>query len=189
MKLTKQTAAAGLALALALGISACSSDEGGTSNETTDAQTTDAVETTGDVSSATSDDMGATSAPAGDDMGATSAPAAGGAAGDACTTFFTEGGPLADRAEAGRAALEAGEVADPIALDELVLLESRIAELEEDPEFGELLTQVNEPFTAAVEAKNSEGVVDVEAGTVTLPEIDVEGSASAQAELETACQG
>ncbi len=175
------------ALALSLGLAACSTEEpdattptGGNIGTTSD---------TGATSSAAGDD-GATSSAAGDDSATTSA-AAGGYAEGACTEFFTTGGPLADRAEQARAAIDAGEVVDAVSLDQLVLLQSRIADLEEDadPEVATLLTAVNEPFTAAYDAFAAGDAVDAESGEVTLPELDTEASAAAQAELETACQG
>ena len=52
-----------------------------------------------------------------------------------------------------------------------------------------LLAAVNEPFTAAYDAFAAGEAVDPDSAEVTLPELDTEASATAQAELETACRG
>jgi hypothetical protein len=109
----------------------------------------------------------------------------------ACELFFTEGGPLSDRADDARDALEAGEIVDGATYGEVNLLEQRIAAAAMDApsDIGGLMEEVNAPFTEAVEAVNEGSVVDEETGEITLPEIDVQGSADAQDELETTCQG
>lgn len=175
-----------LALAAGVGLGACSVEEDGGSPtdvvpETGTAQQSPATEAPADGGTAT------TGTPAGDDTATTSA--AGSYAEGACTEFFTAGGPLAERAEETRAMLEGGEVTDTVTLDQVSLLQSRIAMTAEDadPDVAALLEQVNAPFTQAVELMNEGEVVDAESGEVTLPEIDVEGSAQAQTELGTAC--
>lgn len=173
-----------VAMTATLALGACSTEE--PEEEPTPAQQTtedagdDAGATTsGDMASATGDSAGATA-------GATySEPA--------CQEFFTEGGPLADRAVEARAAIENGEVVDTIAVSEVTLLKSRIdATAETAPDdISALLLEVNAPFAEVVDTVNEGGedVVNPESGEITLPEIDTQASEDAQAELETACAG
>lgn len=157
-----------------------SADTGADEGEDESAETGDSAEETGDSADETGDAADQTE----DAGGEYSEPA--------CNEFFTEGGPLADRADAARSALDAGEVTDEVAYSEIMLLKSRIeATAEEAPEeISGLLTTVNEPFTEAVDLVN-EGSEDVvgEEGEITLPEIDTQASADAQTELETVCAG
>lgn len=157
-----------------------SADTGADEGEDESADTGDAAEETGDSAEETGDAADQTEHAGGE----YSEPA--------CNEFFTEGGPLADRADAARSALDAGEVTDEVAYSEIMLLKSRIdATAEEAPEeISGLLTTVNEPFIEAVDLVN-EGSEDVvgEEGEITLPEIDTQASADAQTELETVCAG
>lgn len=210
---TKATFVA-LTMTLGLALASCSQEDDpaattptATSEATSETTTEDAEETTGDMAPTTTegDDQETTSVGddtqmtsegdgtemTGDDSEMTSEGAMGNYAPGACTTFFTEGGPLADRAESTREAIEAGTIVDTIALDAVSLLEARIGELAADaePDVAPLLEEVNAPFTEVVDSSTSEEVVNAETGEVTLPEIDVQASADAQAELESVCQG
>ena len=187
-----------LAMTATLALGACSTDD--EPDEPTTAEQTSADDmasaTSDDMASATSDDMaGATS----DDMAGATGDAAG-ATGDsaaysepACQVFFTEGGPLADRAEAARAAIDGGEIVDAVGASEITLLKSRITDTAQTaPEdIAALLTEINAPFAEVVDTvyEGSEDVVDPDTGAITLPTIDTQGSADAQAELETVCAG
>ncbi|MCK0112091.1 hypothetical protein MWU75_08080 [Ornithinimicrobium sp. F0845] len=170
-----------------LALSACGGEDEPTDETTPVEQTTEdtAAETTEDMAEETGDMAEET----GDAAGETEE--AGSFSDPACQEFFTEGGPLADRAEAARAAIDNGEIVDTITMSEVTLLKSRIdATAEEAPEdISALLLEVNAPFAEAQAAVNeaSEDVIDPESGAITLPEIDTQGSADAQAELETAC--
>jgi hypothetical protein len=168
----KRTTLIAAVMTLGLTLSACGGDE-----EPTDAPAGDA---------GTTADAGASTATG--DMGGETA--AGSYADPACEEFYTQGGPLADRAEAARTAIENGEIVDLPSYGEVNLLEQRISAAAQDApeEIAALLEQVNQPFTETVDAVNG-GAADAETGEVTLPEIDVQASADAQAELETACQG
>jgi len=186
----KRTSVIAAVLTLGLTLGACGGDEeepaettagGGVTSE--DSGTSE--DTAEDTSEDTADDsMTSTGDMSGETAGA------GSFADPACEEFFTEGGPLADRAEAARTAIENGEIVDAITYGEVSLLEARIAgAAEEAPEeIASLLEAVNAPFTEAVDAVNA-GALDAETGVVTLPEIDVQASADAQTELETACEG
>lgn len=175
-----------LALAAGLTLTACSGDDpedtttGGADETTEDSAASDTATEDAGEATATEDTDAATGTAGGGDY-----------AEGACTVFFTEFGPLADRADEARGMLENGEVTDAVAVDTIALLESRIAETAEDAdaEVAGLLERVNAPFTQVVEAKNAEGTIDAETGEATLPEIPVEDSAAAQDELETACAG
>lgn len=183
-----------VAMAATLALGACSTEDEPTDDTTTPVEQTtddtteetgdDVAEETGDVADETGDAAGETGA-AGEDAGAYSDPA--------CQEFFTEGGPLADRAEAARAAIDAGEITDTVTMSEVTLLKSRLdATAEAAPEdISALILAVNAPFAEAQAAVNeaSEDVIDPESGEITLPEIDTQASADAQAELETACAG
>lgn len=178
-----------LAMTATLALGACSTED--EPEEPTAVEQT-SEDTGGDNAGATSDDMAAETGDAASGTG-DAASQTGNAASysePACQEFFTEGGPLADRAETARAALDAGEVTDSVAVSEVTTLKSRIdATAEAAPEdISALLTEVNAPFAEVVEAKNADGV-DPETGEITLPEIDTQASADAQAELETACAG
>ena len=197
----KKFSAIALAMTVTLALGACSTEDEPTENttpveQTEDTTSADAGATSEDMAGQTSDDMaGQTS----DDMAGQTGDSAG-TTGDAasyadpsCAEFFTEGGPLADRADAARAALDAGEVADSVAVSEITLLKSRLdATAEAAPEdISALIAEVNAPFTEVVDTINegSEDVVNPDTGEITLPEIDTQASADAQAELETACAG
>ena len=191
----KKFSVVALALTATLALGACSTED--EPEETTTAEETAADEGTDDAGDTAGDDTAGETGDAGDSTGDDAAGETEAAAGEysepACNEFFTEGGPLADRAEAARAALDAGEVADDVAYSEVMMLKSRLdATAAEAPEdIAALITTVNEPFAEAVSIVNEGGedVVDAEAGTITLPEIDTQASADAQAELETACAG
>lgn len=178
-----------LAMTATLALGACSTDDEPdepTAAEQTSEDTGD--EASDDVASATSDDMAdetGDAASATGDAAAYSEPA--------CQVFFTEGGPLADRAEAARAAIDGGEIVDTVGVSEITLLKSRITDTAATApdDIATLLTEVNAPFAEVVDTvyEGSEDVVDPESGAITLPEIDTQASADAQAELETACAG
>ncbi|WP_413451774.1 hypothetical protein AA0Y32_14355 [Georgenia phoenicis] len=111
-----------------------------------------------------------------------------------CESFYEgTGTPLAERAEAARTALTGGEVVDGATYTEVNALEQRITELGEDAptEIAGLLEDVNAPFTETVAAYNAaRAEADPETGDFPFPDlaqIDVAGSESAQAEVETAC--
>lgn len=183
-----------VAMTATLALSACGGDDEPTDETTPVEQTSEDTEATTDAAEQTSDMAGETGDAAGETGDA--ADETGDAASysePACQEFFTEGGPLADRAEAARTAIDNGEIVDTITMSEVTLLKSRIdATAKEAPEdISALLLEVNAPFAAAQEAVNeaSEDVVNPETGEITLPEIDTQGSADAQAELETACAG
>ncbi len=166
-------------------------DMGGETSEDMAEDTGDMAEDTGDMAGETGDMAGETGDMAGE-TGDMAGETGGMAMADpACELFFTEGGPLSDRADDARDALEAGEIVDGATYGEVNLLEQRIAEAAMDApsDIGGLMEGVNAPFTEAVEAVNEGSVVDEETGAITLPEIDVQGSADAQAELEATCQG
>jgi hypothetical protein len=152
--------------------------------ETEEETTEDMAEDTGDMAEDTGD-MAEDTGDMAEDTGDMAM------ADPACELFFTEGGPLSDRADDARDALEAGEIVDGATYGEVNLLEQRIAAAAMDApsDIGGLMEEVNAPFTEAVEAVNEGSVVDEETGEITLPEIDVQGSADAQDELETTCQG
>jgi hypothetical protein len=173
--------AAALTATLALG--ACSDDSEEPSDDPTAVEETVEDEGAEDTAGETGDGMEST--------GETEA--AGSYADPACEEFFTEGGTLADRAEAAREAISNGEIVDMATYGEVNLLKQRIdATASDAPEdISALLLEVNAPFAETVDLVNegSEDVLDPESGAITLPEIDVEGSAAAQAELETACEG
>lgn len=187
----KKFSVVALAMTATLALGACSSEdepEETTTSEASAEETSDEAAETGDAADETGD--------AADETGdaADQTEEAGGEFSEpACNEFFTEGGPLADRAEAARSALDAGEIADDVAYSELMMLKSRLdATAGDAPEdISALITTVNAPFAEVVDLVNegSEDVVDAEAGTITLPEIDTQASADAQAELETACAG
>lgn len=191
----KKFSVVALAMTATLALGACSAEDEPEEATTSEASADEGTEETTDEAAETGDMGGATddaAAETGDAAGETEA-AGGEFSEPACNEFFTEGGPLADRAEAARSALDAGEVADTVAYSELMLLKSRLdTTAEEAPEdISALITTVNAPFAEVVDLVNegSEDVVDAEAGTITLPEIDTQASADAQAELETACAG
>ncbi|WP_154402138.1 hypothetical protein [Ornithinimicrobium cavernae] len=196
----KKFSVVALALTATLALGACAveeePEEPTAAEETGEETSEDMAGETGDMAGETGDSAGETGDMAGEtgDMaGETGAGEAATYSEPACQEFFTEGGPLADRADAARAALDAGEITDQITYSEVMLLKSRLdATAEEAPEdISALILEVNAPFAEAVAAVNegSEDVVDPEAGTITLPEIDTQASADAQAELETACAG
>jgi hypothetical protein len=165
----KRTTLIAAVMTLGLTLSACGGDD-------------DSSEPTGGDDAATTQDGGAATAEMGEETGAWADPA--------CEEFFTEGGPLAARAEAAREAIENGEIVDLPTYGEVNLLEQRISAAAQDApeEIASLLEQVNQPFTETVDAVNG-GALDADSGEITLPEIDVQGSADAQAELEQVCQG
>ncbi|QDO87323.1 hypothetical protein FNH13_02395 [Ornithinimicrobium ciconiae] len=194
-----------VAMTATLALGACSSDEEPeeptTAEQTTEDTTSDTGTETGDTGAETGDtgaETGDTGAETGDtgtetgDAGAETGDAASFSE-PACQEFFTEGGPMADRAEAGRLAIDNGEIVDTVTMSEVTLLKSRLdATAKDAPEdISALILEVNAPFAAAQDAVNeaSEDVIDPETGAITLPEIDTQASADAQAELETACAG
>jgi hypothetical protein len=166
-------------------------DMGGETSEDMAEDTGDMAEDTGDMAGETGDMAGETGDMAGETGGMAGETGGMAMADPACELFFTEGGPLSDRADDARDALEAGEIVDGATYGEVNLLEQRIAAAAMDApsDIGGLMEEVNAPFTEAVEAVNEGSVVDEETGEITLPEIDVQGSADAQDELETTCQG
>jgi len=180
-----------VAMTATLALSACGGDDE-PAEETTPVEqttedsgaTTDEAEQTSDVAEETGDAAGETEDAAGEGASFSE---------PACQEFFTEGGPLADRAEAARTAIDNGEIVDSVAMSEVTLLKSRLdATAKEAPEdISALLLEVNAPFAEAHAAfvEASEDVVNPDTGAITLPEIDTQGSADAQAELETACAG
>lgn len=167
----KKTSLLALALSATVVLGACSSEEE-PSDDTTAAQ-----------------DGGSDEAGASDDAAGESG-AAGSYADPACEEFFEEGGPLADRADAARDAIGNGDIVDMASYGEVNLLKQRIdATASAAPEdISGLLLEVNAPFAEVVDAVNEGSVVD-EDGAITLEDVDVQGSADAQAELETACAG
>ncbi|GAA1147989.1 hypothetical protein [Ornithinicoccus hortensis] len=187
----KKTSFLALALSATVVLGACSSEDE-PSDDTTAAEDNGAA--AGGDSEDTAEDTGAAgdsadeTGAAADEAGETEA--AGSYADPACEEFFTEGGPLADRADAAREAITAGDIVDMPTYSEVNLLKQRIdATASSAPEdISTLLLEVNAPFAETVDAVNEGSVVD-EDGVITLPEIDVQGSADAQAELETACAG
>lgn len=194
----KKFSVVALAMTATLALAACSledePEEATTAEESAD-ESADTGADEGADESAETGDSGEESGDAAEETGdaADQTEAAGGEYSEpACNEFFTEGGPLADRADAARSALDAGEVTDQVAYSEIMLLKSRLdATAEEAPqEISDLLSTVNAPFTEAVDLVN-EGSEDVvgEEGEITLPEIDTQASADAQAELETVCAG
>ena len=198
----KKFSVVALAMTATLALGACSTEDEPDETTTSEESVDEGTEETGDEAVETGDSAGETGDAAGesDDAAGETGDAAGqseDAGGEfsepACNEFFTEGGPLADRATANRSALDAGEITDQVSYSELMMLKSRLdATAEEAPEdIAALITTVNAPFAEVVALVNegSEDVVDAEAGTITLPEIDTQASADAQAELETACAG
>ncbi|WP_114907910.1 hypothetical protein [Ornithinimicrobium murale] len=188
----KKFSVVALAMTATLALGACSAEDEPEEATTSEESADEGTEETSDTAEETGDETGDTAEETGDAADQTEA-AGGEYSEPACNEFFTEGGPLADRAEAARSALEAGEVTDQVTYSEVMLLKSRLdATAEEAPEdISSLITTVNAPFTEVVDLVNegSEDVVDPDAGTITLPEIDTHASADAQAELETACAG
>jgi hypothetical protein len=180
-----------VAMTASLALGACSTEEEPeeptAAEQTTEDTGDDTTATTGDMANETGDAAGAT----GDAAGATGDAAS--YSEPACQEFFTEGGPLADRAVEARAMIDNGEVTDTVAVSQVTLLKSRIdsaAETAPD-DISALLLEVNAPFAEVVDTMNEGGedVVDPESGEITLPEIDTQASEDAQAELETACAG
>lgn len=112
-----------------------------------------------------------------------------------CTAFFEgTGTPLAQRAEAGRDALAAGEVSDPAAYGEINGLDQRLGELTADApdDLAALVDDVAVPFSEAVELVNDAHYADEdegegEEGLPDLTDVDVATSESAQDELTTTC--
>lgn len=126
------------------------------------------------------------------DEAATTPPATTGSAeAQACEAFTTgTGTPLAERAEAARAALSGGEVADAASYSEVNVLEQRISELAETaPEsVATLLDDVRAPFTEAVQVHNEAMSQGEDPQLPDFTTIDVEGSAAAQQELDALCE-
>lgn len=174
----KKTSLLALALSATVVLGACSSEE-----EPSD-DTTAAQDGGSDEAGASDDAAGGTDDAAGESG------AAGSYADPACEEFFEEGGPLADRADAARDAIGNGDIVDMASYGEVNLLKQRIdATASAAPEdISGLLLEVNAPFAEVVDAVNEGSVVD-EDGAITLEDVDVQGSADAQAELETACAG
>src|SRR5699024_1791914 len=144
-----------LAMATTVALSACSVEdepEEQTTEETSEdtsedvaAETGDGAEDTGDAAEETgeaAEDSGEAAEQTGD---------AANYNGPACVEFFTEGGPLAERADATRASLDAGEITDTASFSQLTLLKSRLdATAEEAPEdIAALIKEVNAPFAEA----------------------------------------
>ena len=109
-----------------------------------------------------------------------------------CAGFF-QSGPvtLAERAQQDRDVLAAGETLDPASWGEISLLNQRIAELAEQAEGDQaaLLERINAPFVEATDAVLEDDDQSPTDAEITVPEIDVTDSGSAQDELETACAG
>lgn len=191
----KKFSVVALAMTATLALGACSTEDEPDETTTSEESVDEGTEETGDEAVETGDSAGETDDAASEtgDAAGQSEDAGGEFSEPACNEFFTEGGPLADRATANRSALDAGEITDQVSYSELMMLKSRLdATAEEAPEdIAALITTVNAPFAEVVALVNegSEDVVDAEAGTITLPEIDTQASADAQAELETACAG
>lgn len=171
----KRTTLIAAVMTLGLTLSACGGDDNG--DEPTGGDTAESTQDAGSDDGAATGDTGEETE-------------AGSYADPACEEFYTQGGPLADRAEAAREALDNGEIVDLPSYGEVNLLEQRISATAQDApeEIAALLEQVNQPFTETVDAVNG-GALDAESGEISLPEIDTQASADAQAELETACQG
>ncbi|MEE6294775.1 hypothetical protein [Georgenia wangjunii] len=112
-----------------------------------------------------------------------------------CAGFFEgTGTPLAERAEAARAALSGGEVTDDVSYGEINMLEQRLSDLAADApaELAEPLEAVNAPFTEAVSTVNDARAQEVPegeeaAGFPDLSIIDVSASETAQTDVESAC--
>lgn len=184
----RRTTTALTALVAALSLAACSA-------ETEDAaeEATDVVEDAGDAADTTEDAAGdeADDSSASDDASATSGGAAAGAgtmSDPVCQEFFEGmGQPIAERAGTTRDLLETGDPLDPVSYSELSLLQSRIDMLgtEASTEQADLLERVNAPFTEVVDAVVADDArMEAE---ITLPEVDVTDSATAQDELEASC--
>lgn len=148
----------------------------------------EATDDAGDETEGTDDAAGGT-----DDAAGETGDAAGADYSDpSCQEFFTEGGPLADRAETIRTALDNGEINDQVTYSELSLLKQRIDSTIEsaDGDIATLLEEVNAPFAEVSDLVNEGDALDAESGELTLPEeIDTQASADAQTELEAACAG
>lgn len=193
----RRTIATLTALATAAALAACSPEEDSTTEDTAaeevgqdegaedEGETDEAEDTAAEDDAAASDDAaGAT-----DEAGAT------GAAGDintddpVCEGFFAgRGTPLAERADAERGKLTAGEDLDPITYSEITLFSGRIDQLVEDGgDHADVLERINAPFHEVIDHVNSEGTRNDE--TISIPEIDVADSEAAQQELQDACAG
>lgn len=183
----KKTGLLVLALSATVALGACSSED--EPNDDTTAVQDDGAEETGDAGAADeSEDAAEDTEEAGDSAGDTGA--AGSYADPSCEEFFTQGGPLADRANAARDAIANGDIVDVTTYGEVNLLKQRLDQTTAaaPDDISALLEEVNAPFAETVDVVNEGSVVD-EDGAISLPEIDVQGSADAQAELETACAG
>jgi hypothetical protein len=164
MRRTTLTAALGLALVL----TGCSGDAD------TDTTGTDSATTT---ESAAGEDAAGETAEMSDPV---------------CAGFF-QSGPvtLAERAEADRGILESGDVLDPASWGEVNLLSQRIVKLAEDASGDQaaLLERINAPFAEASAAVLDDPEKQPTDEEITVPEIDVTGSAAAQEEFSAACAG
>lgn len=168
MRRTTLTAALGVALVLA-GCSTGGSGDGSTTESTTSTESSAAEETDGQTTEA---------AAAMDDP--------------VCAEFFQTGAvSLAERAQMDRDVLAAGQPLDPASWGEISLLNQRITELgaQAQGDQADLLERINAPFVEATEAVLSDEDQSPSDEEITVPQIDVTDSGTAQEELEAACTG
>lgn len=197
----KKTSLIAIAMTATLALGACATEDEPENNNNTAAEENNAAENNGAENNTADDgadngvdETGDDAADTGDDADTTDEAGDAGA-GDysdpSCQEFFTEGGPLADRADTIRTALDNGEIADQVTYSELSLLKQRIDQTSRSAEgdVATLLDEVNAPFAEVVDLVNETDALDAESGELTLPEIDTQASADAQAELETVCAG
>ncbi|MDO5635566.1 MAG: hypothetical protein Q4G34_11980 [Micrococcus sp.] len=182
-----------LTMVLGLTLAGCTTNDGPARvTEATSPTATQEAETGAD---ADAEDDEATDTEA--DMDASTAGGQDGAAGgemsdEICAGFFQNpGNTLADRSDAARDALEAGEVSDPASWGEVNLLSQRIRDLAEnaDGEHKDLLERINEPFLETSAVVHDDPEVSASDDEIDVPEIDVTDSAAAQEEFATACEG
>lgn len=193
----KKTSLIAIAMTATLALGACATEdepennttaeENGADNGAEENNGADATDDAADETEGTDDAAGET----GDAAGETGDAAGADYSDPSCQEFFTEGGPLADRADTIRAALDNGEINDQVTYSELSLLKQRIDQTtgSAEGEIATLLEEVNAPFAEVTDLVNEEDALDAESGELTLPEIDTQASADAQTELEAACAG
>lgn len=176
------------ALVAAASLAACSTED--TAEESTAPADSPAAEETTDEDMETgtmdADDATATM----DDAAATSGAAGAAMSDPVCADFFQgQGIPAAERADTTRDLLETGDPMDPVSFSELSLLQGRIDMLGQDASGDQsaLLERINAPFTEVVDAVGAEDTSMED--EITIPEVDVTDSATAQDEFETACTG
>ena len=176
------------ALVAAASLAACSAED--TAEESTTPADSPAAEETTDEDMETGT-MDADDATATMDDAATTSGAAGMAMSDpVCEEFFQgQGTPAAERADTTRDLLETGDPMDPVSFSELSLLQGRIDMLGQDAAGDQtaLLERINAPFTEVVDAVGTEDTSMED--EITIPEVDVTDSATAQDEFESACAG